>query len=174
VYLISEEQMAKQTITALAQKVQKLVDQYKPRKSVWDFGGLGKKIAEEVRSRWPMPVEAADKTRKLEHIELLNSAMTAGAFKARKDGPFAEDCGLVQWDQDERAKGIRKIADDYHSDITDAVLYMFRACRAYFESEEEEHPPGWRPPSAYLQEQMRIQKAQRGKDPLSVLLGFED
>ncbi|HJX66264.1 MAG TPA: hypothetical protein VJ860_20185 [Polyangia bacterium] len=174
VYLIEERQAPKQTITQLAAQVQPLVDQYKPRKSVWDFGGLGKKIAEEVRSRWTMPVEAADKTRKLEHIELLNGAMLAGAFKARKGGPFAEDCGLVQWDQDARAKGVRKVADDYHSDITDAVLYMFRACRAFMEHEQGEHPPGYVEPSEHLKAVMAEQRRMKGRDPLGIALGFED
>lgn len=174
VYLIEEHQAPKQTITKLAEQVAPLVAKYKPRKSVWDFGGLGKKIAEEVRSRWPMPVEAADKARKLEHIELLNSAMLAGAFKARKGGPFAEDCGLVQWDQDARAKGTRKVADDYHSDITDAVLYMYRACRAFMEPEPEAHDPNYREPSEFMLKQLAEQKRLRGRDPLGLALGFDD
>ena len=174
VYLVEEMQAPKQTITQLAAQVAPLVAKYKPRRSVWDFGGLGKKIAEEVRSRWTMPVEAADKVRKLEHIELLNGAMMAGAFKARKGGPFAEDCGLVQWDQDSRAKGVRKISDDYHSDITDAVLYMYRACRAFMERDQPERSPLYQPPSAYVLEQLAEQRKLKGKDPLGVALGFDD
>ena len=174
VYLVEEMQAPKQTITALAEQVAALVSRYKPRKSVWDFGGLGKKIAEEVRSRWTMQVEAADKVRKLEHIELLNAAMVAGQFRARPTGPFAEDCGLVQWDQDARARGVRKIADDYHSDITDAVLYMYRACRAFMEIEVPPKPPGYIEPSSTVKRLLEWQRRHAGKDPIEVMFGVDD
>ena len=173
VYLLEEIQAPKQTITQLAEQVAPLVAKYKPRKSVWDFGGLGKKIAEEVRTRWTMPLEAADKVRKLEHIELLNGAMLSGGFKARKGGPFAEDCGLVQWDQDARAKGTRKIAGDYHSDITDAVLYMYRACRAFMEQEQPAKPAGYVEPSPTVKRALEWQKKQARRNSLDVIMGFD-
>ncbi|HET7378719.1 MAG TPA: hypothetical protein VFJ24_01635 [Gaiellales bacterium] len=140
VYLVEEYVRRKSTITELAEKVAELRAKYAPLRMVADFGGLGKKIGEEFRRRFALPVEPADKVRKIEHIELLNDAMRAGLFMARPGGPFAEDAAIVQWDQDARAKGERKIADDYHSDITDAVLYGFRACRAYLEIAPEERP----------------------------------
>lgn len=174
VYLVEEIQAPKQTITQLAAQVAPLVERYKPLRSVWDFGGLGKKIAEEVRSRWTMPVEAADKARKLEHIELLNGAMVAGQFRARPRGPFAEDCGMVQWDQDARAKGVRKIASDYHSDITDAVLYMYRACRAFLEREEPPKDPVYREPSELIKRQLEWQRRHAERDPLEVAFGQDD
>jgi len=76
--------------------------------------------------------------------------------------------------QDARAKGTRKVADDYHSDITDAVLYMYRACRAFMEPEPEAHDPNYREPSEFMLKQLAEQKRLMGRDPLGLALGFDD
>lgn len=134
VYLVEEATYRKSGVTELAERIGELYRKYKPHRLVADFGGLGKKIGEEIRSRHGLPMEPADKARKLEHIELLNDAFRRGHFMCRAPGPFAEDCAIVQWDQDAKARGIRKIAEDYHSDITDAVLYAYRAAMAWLET----------------------------------------
>ena len=95
-YLVEETTMAKQTISSLAEQLKAVEAKYRPMAWVADFGGLGKKIAIEVTARTGIPLEAADKERKLEHIELLNDAMRTGRFFARPDGRFAQDCLLVE------------------------------------------------------------------------------
>lgn len=122
-YLVEEVIKNKQGITELAESIEKLVKTYNPMKIVMDTGGLGKKIAEELRKRYSIPIQAAEKTRKFEYIELLNDAMRTSRFKARSNSRFANDSMLVEWDR----KGDRpKIKDSFHSDICDAVLYGFR------------------------------------------------
>ena len=123
-YLVEEQVVAKQGITALAEQLRAVEAKYRPLAWVADFGGLGKKIAIEVTARTGIPLEAADKERKLEHIELLNDALRTGRFFARPDGRFAQDCLLVEWDRTNPEKP--KISDRYHSDQCDAVLYAFR------------------------------------------------
>ena len=124
--LVHEWVGAKQTISVLMAKVQAAYDTYKPQAVVADTGGLGKKIAEEIQSRTGIPIEAADKQRKLEHIELLNDAMRTGKFFAPAASRFAQDCMLVEWDRTNPEKP--KISERFHSDICDSVLYAFMRC----------------------------------------------
>lgn len=125
-YLVEEQVVAKQGITALADQLRAVEAKFKPLGWVADFGGLGKKIAIEVTARTGIPLEAADKERKLEHIELLNDALRTGRFFARPDGRFAQESLLVEWDRSNPERP--KIGDRFHSDIADAVLYAFRRC----------------------------------------------
>lgn len=130
-YLVEEHVKRGATVSDLAERIAELRQRYNPRKIVADFGGLGKKISAEIAQRWGLPIEAADKARKVEHVALLDDALRTGVFKAKRDSAFAQDCALVQWDTDARARGTLKIADEPHSDICDAVLYAYRACLQY-------------------------------------------
>lgn len=130
-YLVEECVTAKQGITELVQQVQALQTKYNVVKMVIDTGGLGKKIAEEMIRRYQIPVEAADKTRKMENIELLNDALRTGRFKAKSNSRFAQDSYLVEIDRDKSTPDRIKISDKFHSDIIDAVLYAFKLSPAY-------------------------------------------
>lgn len=127
--LVYEMVMPKQTITTLMKQVEEVYARFKPQAVVCDMGGLGKKIAEELQQRTGIPIEAADKQRKLEHIELLNDAMRTGRFFAPADSRFAADCMLVEWDKTNPEKP--KISERFHSDICDAVLYAWRHCQQW-------------------------------------------
>jgi hypothetical protein len=109
---------------------------------VMDAGALGKKIMEELRMRHGLNIEAADKTRKVEFIELLNDDLRTEKFKTFKNSLFEEDCMLVQWDKDSRIRNPEKpkISDTYHSDICDAVLYAWRECRHYLSEKPSDKP----------------------------------
>lgn len=174
VYLVEEYTQRKQGMTPLMDQLKARVDKYRPIRVVMDLGGLGKKGVEDFRPRFAVQLEAADKQRKFEHIEILNDAMRLGTFKARPNGPFAEDAALVQWDQDARAEGRLKIAEDYHSDITDAVLYAYRTCYGYL---SKPPPPPPKSENDALVKQLYAQQ-QRARDPerdpWSAALGFED
>lgn len=91
-----------------------------------DTGGLGKKVAEEIRRRFAIPIQAAEKTRKFEFIELLNDALRTGKFFAKRDSRFAQDSYLVEYDWDKSSQDKLVVSDRYHSDIIDATLYAFR------------------------------------------------
>lgn len=130
VYLVDEYIQNKNDITTLANQIQKMRDKYNPVKLILDAGALGKKIQEEIRQRHGLPVEAADKHRKLEFIALLNDDLRTGKFKAVPGTRFEEDCDKEQWNWDDPTKP--KISDGYHSDINAAVLYAWRECKHYF------------------------------------------
>lgn len=130
-YLVDELVMPKQGITELVEQIEIFRKKYQVSKIVADFGGLGKKISEEIIRRWQVPVEAADKVRKFEAIELMNDALRTQRFMAKKSSRFAADAMLVEWDKEKSTPEKKKISDRFHSDILDAALYAFRLSPAY-------------------------------------------
>lgn len=130
-YLVEESVRSKQGLTELVTQVKAMQDKYKPTKMIIDEGGLGKKLAEEMRRRYQLPLEAADKARKQENVELLNDTMRLGKFKAHKNSRFAQDSYIVQIDWDKSSPNRIVIKKKPHSDIIDAVLYAFKESWAY-------------------------------------------
>lgn len=126
VYLVEESVVAKQTISALTDAVAALVDVYKPQAIVWDTGGLGKKVADEVTTRTGIPLKAAEKARKFEFIALMNDALRTGRLLVRRGSRFAADAMLVEWDREKSTNDRPVISSRFHSDVIDAVLYAFR------------------------------------------------
>lgn len=126
VYLVEESVVAKQTISSLVEVVRDLVAVYAPQAVVWDTGGLGKKVADEVSARTGLALKAAEKSRKFEFLALMNDALRTGRLLVRRGSRFAADALLVEWDRDRSTNEHPVISERFHSDILDAVLYAFR------------------------------------------------
>lgn len=139
-YLVEELVTPKQGITELAEQIERLDKKYKVSKMVMDMGALGKKIGEEIIRRHKLPVEAAEKSRKMENIELLNDAMRGGRFKAKSGSRFAQDSYLMEIDRDKSTPDKTVVSNRYHSDIIDAVLYAFKVSPAYTYEPEKPKP----------------------------------
>lgn len=142
-YLVDELITAKQGLTELCEQIEKLRKQYDPHKLMIDQGGLGLKLAEEMRRRFKIPVVGADKKRKFETIEMLNDSLRTGRLMAKKSSRFVSDSMLMEWDFDKTTPDKLVVSDRFHSDIIDAVLYAFKESPAY----------AWEPP---------IEKPKRG------------
>lgn len=151
--LVFEWVGAKQNISALMGQVKAAYDKYQPIAIVADTGGLGKKIAEEISSRTQIPIEAAEKERKLEHIELLNDALRTALFFAPRTSRFAQDSMLVEWDRSNPEKP--KISERYHSDICDAVLYAYRRCLQWLHEKPKAAAPKANTPEWFAAEALR-------------------
>jgi len=130
-YLVEEKITKKQGITELVSQIEYLRKKYAVYKMVVDTGGLGKKIAEELTARYQIPVEAADKARKQENVELLNDSLRTGKFKAKSGSQFAKDSYLVQIDWQRSTPDRIVVKKQPHSDIIDAVLYAFKLSYGY-------------------------------------------
>lgn len=146
-YLVDELVTTKQGITELMQQVEFLRNKYNCYKLVIDTGGLGLKIAEEMRRRWRIPVHAADKKRKFENLEILNDALRTARFRAKENSRFANDSMLLEWDMDKLKPDRRIVSDRFHSDIIDATLYAFKESPAFSYTEPKPIPiygsPEW-------------------------------
>lgn len=125
-YLVEEQIARKQGITELVVEIERLRSKYDITKVVVDQGGLGKKIAEELSKRYKIGVQAAEKVRKVEFIELMNDCMRTGTLRAKKGSRFADDCMKVEWDNDKSTPDKKVISKRFHSDICEAVLYAWR------------------------------------------------
>jgi len=131
VYLVEEVITSGQDITSLSQQIESMMKKYDIAKIVIDAGALGKKIAEEIRRRKHIPVQAADKTRKNENVALLNDYLRLGKFKAKVDSRFAQDSYQLQIDHDKTTPDRLVVKKGFHSDIIDAVLYAFKESPAF-------------------------------------------
>lgn len=140
IYLVEERLNRGQDITDLMNMIESMRKTYNISKIIVDTGGLGKKITEELIRRHQIPLQAADKVRKMENIALLNDFLRTGRFKAKKDSNFAKDSFLVEIDRDKSTPDRIKVSDKYHSDIIDAVLYAFKESYAYSYSKPSAKP----------------------------------
>lgn len=157
-YLVEESVIQKQGITELVQAIEALSKKYPIAKMVIDEGGLGKKIAEEIRRRHHIPVQPADKARKFENIAFLNDALRTGKFKAKKDSRFAQDSYLVEVDRDHSTPEKIKVKDGFHSDIIDSVLYAFKESPA-FTFHKTPIIPRWGSPDWAAQQVAKMEEA---------------
>ncbi len=137
-YLVEEFIMPKQGITELSNQIAKFQKKYDVSKIVIDEGGLGKKIAEEMRRQKQLPLYAADKALKQQNAAFLNDALAGGNFKAKRDSRFALDSYQIQIDWDKSKHDKIVVKPKPHSDIIDACLYAFKESPAFaFEAKLE-------------------------------------
>lgn len=131
IYLVEELVINRQGLSELVAQIQSLGKTYDFTKMVIDEGGLGKKLAEEMRRRHHIPVQAADKARKQENVAFLNDALRTSRFMAKSASKFAQDCNLVEIDRSKSKPDKVVLSTKYHSDIIDAVLYAFKESPAF-------------------------------------------
>jgi|CXWL01.1.fsa_nt_gi hypothetical protein len=120
----------------MAEEAKRLEARYKFVRIVGDVGGLGKAYAEEMRRRFGIPVEPAEKQNKRGYISLLNGDLERGRVRLL---PACADLKAewleLPWSED-RTKPSEGFAD--HS--SDATLYAWRAASAYHEQPEPAPP----------------------------------
>lgn len=147
IYLVEEQLTNGQDITQLSNQIEAMTKKYDIAKIVMDEGALGKKIAEEIRRRKHIPVQAAEKQRKMENVAFLNDYLRLGRFKARKNSRFASDSMQVQIDYEKSTPDRIIVKKGFHSDIIDAVLYGFKESPAFTFQAQKEKPevgtPEW-------------------------------
>jgi hypothetical protein len=131
IHLVYENVQAGWDITSLSNEIEELLKRFDICKVVMDEGGLGKKMAEELRRRKSLPIQPADKMRKMENIAFLNEWLRLGKFKAKKDSRFAQDSYKLQIDWEKTTPDKIVVKDTFHSDIIDAVLYAFKESPAW-------------------------------------------
>lgn len=178
-YLVEEIVTPNQLIEGLMKQIAELFKKYTFCKVVADTGGLGKKIIESLKMRYPIPIEAADKTGKMANYAILGNALRLGNFKAKSTSRFAQDCSLLEKD---RAKSTPdKIVVKGHSDAIDSALYAFHFSPAYTYTPPVA-PTRVGTPEFYSEEEERMRKAtydqvlkeqEALKDPFGYGLGFD-
>lgn len=165
VYLLQSEKRTGLIPSECGEIARELESQFRFDRVVGDLGGLGKGYGEEMRRRFSVPMEAAEKNNKLGYIKLFNGAMSRREmlFCAGNDAYF-EEAEELPWADDSK----QKEAPGLPNHLCDMALYGWRAASAWAESdaEPEKPKPGTPEHDAYIMQKereesiARFQKAQ--------------
>lgn len=161
-YLVEEIMGTETGLTALMNQVSKAIEKYKPLKVVIDHGGLGVKLADELRKRYQLPIHPAEKSRKLEFLALLDDALRTKRFKSNRHSTFTQDSFLMEWDFDKSTSDKLVVKKEPHSDIIDAVLYAYREAMHWL-SEPVKPSVNIRDPKQWLELTTRLMDEQLEK-----------
>lgn len=121
-YCVHQEGSSGLNVAEVARRTKRIQDKYKVAATVADTGGLGKMIVQEMVQRYHLFIEPAEKTAKLDHIELQNSDFFEGMAKVQRDSPYAREMERLQWDPDHPGKEDPRFPNHY----CDAGLYGWR------------------------------------------------
>jgi PBSX family phage terminase large subunit len=128
-YIAHTAKKTKMDITDVADKIKELQKTYSFNKYIVD--GANKQAVEEIKKRHGIPLEAAEKTGKVDFIEIMNSELIQSKIKVVKSG---DEGGLIDewltlvWDE-KSAKKQENPACPNH--LSDATLYAWRWCYTY-------------------------------------------
>ena len=173
IYLVEEVVTKGQDITQLSEQIELMIKKYDIAKIVMDEGALGKKIAEEIRRRKHIPVQPAEKQRKMENVAFLNDYLRLGKFKARKDSRFAADSYQLQIDYERSTPDRCVVKKGFHSDIIDSVLYAFKESPAFtFQTPKEKHKVGTKEWGREQEDEMFEQALERATAEQEASQGF--
>lgn len=128
-YLVEEMVTPNQLTDDLAVQIRQITKGKRVRDIVADTGGLGKKIVEDLKERYSLMIEPADKKEKIASYRFLDNALRTGNFKAKRTSRFAQDCMILERDDDKSSPD--KIVVKGHSDAVDSALYAFKLSPAY-------------------------------------------
>lgn len=127
-------------IDMFCDKILSVIDLYgTPEVIVGDAGALGKKIVLTINNRHGLSILPADKTRKNEYIEMMNSDFGAGRVKVIPDSDLADELTTLQWAlTKEKVILIRegKLKEDPKcpNHLCDAFLYLWRYAYHFWSS----------------------------------------
>lgn len=129
-YVRHSEKHHHMLIHDVAMRIKKFQAEFEIHKVVIDEGGLGKSIAEELRQRYQINCQAAQKQNKRVYIELFNSELREGRILVAEDNPVVKEWNTLIWD--DVSKKVEK--PGLANDVSDATLYAWR--ESFYYSEE--------------------------------------
>lgn len=147
---------------------------YEFQKIIGDTGGLGKPYAEEMRQRHGIPVEPAEKSKRLSAIKMMNDDFRMGRVKIKDGEDLAEEWMKLQWEK----VGVKE-RDGQDNHLSDAALYGWRECKHWipeaikeFEKEIEDANPKLSKEEEYIKRteeeyEQRIKEANDDNNPYS-------
>ena len=118
------------TLTQVAERIKWYQTKYNPYKLIID--NASKQAVEELKSRFKLPLTAADKTAKSDFIEIMNNEFIAGDIvisDACED--LAIEYGNLIWDEKELVKRKKVEHPNCENHLADATLYAWRYCYQY-------------------------------------------
>lgn len=135
-YIIDAYKQTNMDITAVAERIKFLIQKYDPAKIVID--NAAKQSVEEMRRRFNLPLDPADKTGKSDFIDIMSSELVAGVIKVLPGAEaLSKEWGSLIWDRDklERTKK-REEHPACENHLADAALYAWRYCYNYMSQDD--------------------------------------
>lgn len=126
VYTMESFALAGMTPSSIAEQIKSLQEKYTIHRIIMDQGGLGGGYIEEMRQRWGLPVDPAEKSNKQGFRRLLNGDLHNQKLRIIKhdnEGLITELNNLL-WDNKER--DCEPGSDDH---LSDAWLYSWREAK---------------------------------------------
>lgn len=138
VYLLESEKKPGMIPSECAEKTAELRQRYAFDRIVGDVGGLGKGYAEEMRRRYRIPIEPAEKVNKLGYIKLMNGAMHNREFLVCEGNEaYCIEAEELAWADEDKLKE----APGLPNHLTDMALYGWRTAVAWTEIDAPELGP---------------------------------
>lgn len=114
---------------------------YQGKYDIYDMvvDNASKQAVEELKDRFGLPLEAAEKTGKAEFIEIMNSEFIQGKIKLLPEASaLADEYASLIWDESKRPKREEHPRCENH--ISDSCLYLWRKHLAYMSEPEKPEP----------------------------------
>lgn len=96
---------------------------------VADNSGLGEMILETLADDHEVYLEAAEKTQKNDHIEVMNNDFDRGRIHIRRGSILSDELDSDRWDLKKLAKNVKVEDSSIPNDVADGGLYSHRWCR---------------------------------------------
>lgn len=128
IYIVEVFKKEKMDITAVARELEIMKIKYKPVDYIVD--GASKQAVEELKNRFHFPLKAAEKTGKVDMIQIMNGDFITGRIKLLTPlaNPLIEEYLNLIWD-DRSTDKVEHPGCDNHA--ADAALYAWRRCFHY-------------------------------------------
>lgn len=142
VYVIESYKKTNLIPSAVAAEVERLRERYHFEKIVCDTGGLGKGYAEEMKQKYQLPIQSAEKRDKLIYVEMMNGDLRSGRMKLLfgTNSHLLDEMRLLQWVKNPKTQK-RELPDGKYEDhLCDAMLYAWRECKHHQYERELDAP----------------------------------
>jgi hypothetical protein len=156
-FIVHAEKMTDMRTDRMATRIRQLRERY-PGPVVMDTQGIGKKHADEVRSRYGIPVEAADKADKNSGIRIVRDRLLSGQIKVVEGAaePLVSEWQIVVWN---------KTRTDHERDqedhCCDAAIYAVKRLRNYTAGHLQPQPKPGTPEYAAAEEARLLEALKR-------------
>jgi hypothetical protein len=138
VYVLESEQKSGLIPSAVAARVDALRHRYTFARIVVDSGGAGIGYASEMRERYGIPAEPADKRNKRIHLEMLRGDLKSGTLRIQphRNRELIDEMQRITWNEE------RDDLDDRFDDhLSHGLLYAWRAARPWYDPQYLKPPP---------------------------------
>jgi hypothetical protein len=147
-YILRAEKRAGMDVLDVAKHIQSLQDEFDFDRMVVDGANL--QAVETIRRRFGIPLQAAEKLGKWEHIQIMNSDFLAGRIKLGPETkPLIDEYSkLIRDEQSDKPRAKPGLAED----CCDAALYVWRHAYHYIEKPKPPVPVVGSPEWARMEE----------------------